>query len=79
MGEGYVLDTPVALLNGESVNAKFSYFAQQHLGFNNVVYVHFVVNDDGSFTPTRVGESQLRITAYYRDEVRTVLIPVEVI
>ena len=79
LGEDYVLDTPVTLFNGEPANAKLSYFSQQHLGFNNIVYVHFKVNDDGSFTPTRVGESQLRITAYYQDEVRTVLIPVEVI
>ena len=79
MNENYVIDTPRVLFNGSEINAKMSYFAEQHTGFNDNVYAYFKVNSDGSFTPTRVGESQLRITAYYQDEVRTVLVPVEVL
>ena len=79
MNENYVIDTPRVLFNGSEINAKMSYFAEQHTGYNDNVYAYFKVNSDGSFTPTRVGESQLRITAYYQDEVRTVLVPVEVL
>ena len=79
LGQDYVIDTPVALFNGEAVNAKISYFAEQHKGFTGNVYSYFTVNEDNSFTPTRVGTTRLRITAYYNHEVRTVLVPVEVI
>ena len=79
MGEDYNIITPTVYLDGVAVNAKMSYFSQQHIGFNSNVYSYFKVNDDNSFTPTRVGNTQLKITAYYNHEVRTVLVPVEVV
>ena len=79
LGQDYIIDTPTVLFNGVVCPAKVSYFAQQYKRNDNTVYAYFVVNDDNSFTPTRVGTTQLRITAYYNDEVRTVLIPVEVV
>ena len=79
LGQDYVIETPVVLFNGEPVNAKMSYFSEQHKGFTGNVFSYFTVNDDNSFTPTREGTTQLRITAYYNHEVRTVLVPVEVV
>ena len=79
MGEDYVIEDPVVMFNNEvQVNAKMSYFAEQHTGFNNNVYSYFKVNGN-TLSAIRVGESRLRITAYYNNEVRTVLVPVEVI
>ena len=79
----YVSHAPRVLFNGEEITtAKMTYFAEQHKGFNDTVYSYFTVNDDNSFTPTQVaklGETRLRITAYYHNEVRTALIPVEVL
>ena len=80
MGRDYVMTAPKVLFNDVVTSeAKISYFAQQHTGYNGNVYSYFTVNDDNSFTPNRVGDTQLRITAYYHDEVRTVLVPVEVV
>ena len=79
LGQDYVIDTPTILFNGEACPAKVSYFAEQHRRNDNSTYSYFVVNSDNSFTPTRVGSTLLRITAYYHDEVRTVLVPVEVV
>ena len=80
LGETIRITDPTIFFNGEVINnAKISYFAEQHRGFNNYVYSFFTVNNDNSFTATRVGESQLRITAYYNHEVRTILVPVEVV
>lgn len=80
IGEDYVIDTPVVRFNDVVINdARISYFAMQHTGISGNVYSYFKVNNDNSFTPTRAGESKLRITAYYNNEVRTVIIPVEVV
>jgi len=79
LGEDYVIETPDVFFNGIKVSAKVSYFSQQYTGVSSSVYSYFKVNDDNSFTPTRLGETQLRITAYHHDEVRTVLVPVEVV
>lgn len=78
VNENYVLDKPVAKLNGEIVDAKISYFAEQIKNAALATYSYFKVNDDNSFSPTRAGETLLRITAYYSDEVRTILVPVEI-
>ena len=75
----YHIDSPIVYFNGEPVPAKLSYFAYENRGYNDIFYTYFTVNDDNSFTPTRVGNTQLRITAYYHDEVRTVLVPVEIV
>lgn len=79
VNENYVLDKPVAKLNGEIVDAKISYFAEQIKSAAGATYSYFKVNDDNSFSPTRIGETLLRITAYYSNEVRTILVPVEII
>lgn len=81
MGQNYVIDTPKVFFNGTEIAAKMSYFAEQH-SYNDNVSAYFKVNDDGSFTPLKVtgkNSTHLRITAYYHDEVRTVLVPVEVV
>ena len=80
MGQDYSITAPTVYMNNEVVmGAKLSYFAEQHRNINNEAYSFFVVNDDNSFTPVRVGKTQLRITAYYNNEVRTILVPVEVV
>ena len=78
MGQNYTIHTPDVLYNNSKISAKMSYFAEQHSGMSTV-YSYFTVNNDGTLTPTRLGESRLRITAYYNHEVRTVLVPVEVV
>lgn len=79
MSSDYVITDPVVTLDGVAVPAKLSYFAKQHPGFNGAIISYFKVNNDGSFTGTRVGDTELRITAYYNNEVRTILVPVEVV
>ncbi len=79
MGQDYTIETPVVLFNGEPVEAKMSYFAKQHIIMDDVVISYFTVNNNETLTPTRVGESLFRITAYYHDEIRTVLVPVTVV
>lgn len=80
MGEDYVMDDPIIYFNDEAINeAKISYFAEQHHGVGGNVISYFKVNNDNSFSPTRKGKTHLRITAYYNNEVRTVIIPVEVV
>lgn len=69
----------VVKFNGNAINdAKMSYFAQQFLNNYDAVYSYFTVDGNGVITGTAIGESLLKITAYYHNEVRTVLIPVEV-
>ena len=78
MGEAYTISNPTVYFNDDVVNAKMSYFAIQHIINDKVVPV-FEVNDNSTLNPLRVGDSQLRITAYYNNEVRTILVPVEVL
>lgn len=78
MGQTFNIVTPTVLFNGNPVIAKMSYFAEQHLSNNNVTW-YFKVNDDDTLTPTKVGNSRFRITAYYNNEVRTVIVPVQVV
>ena len=81
--QGQTIDVPVPVvtLDDVEVEAKLTYYAQQYKSVNNTVYSYFKVNKDGTITAstTRLGETKLRITAYYQDEVRTILIPVEVV
>ena len=79
MGSDYTIEPPETFFNGDPVEAKLSYFAEQHTSFSGSVYSYFKVNTDSSFTPLRVGNTELRITAFYNDEVRTILVPVEVV
>ena len=78
LGENYTIDTPQVFFNGTQVEAKMSYFSEQHKGLGDSVYSFFKVDGD-TFIPTKVGTSSLRITAYYSDEVRTIIIPIEVV
>ncbi len=82
MGENYVMSGVKALFNGEECDAKIAYFARQHptgSGDSQIVTAYFKVNEDNSFTPTKVGKTQLKISAYYNNEIRMIIIPVEVI
>ncbi len=78
LGEDLVITDPIVYFNDITVNAKMSYFAFQHI-VNNKVVPYFEVNDGRILTPLKVGDSKLRISAYYNNEVRTVLVPVEVL
>ena len=80
-GETIAVPVPVVTLDGVEVDAKLTYRAQQYKSNNDVVYSYFKVNKNGTITAssTRTGVTKLRITAYYQDEVRTILIPLEVV
>ena len=80
-GQTIALPVPIVTLDDVEVDAKLTYYAQQYKVDNNTVYSYFKVNKDNTITAstTRTGETKLRITAYYQNEVRTILIPVEVV
>lgn len=81
LGQTIAVPVPRVTLDDVEVEAKLTYRAQQYKSTNNTVYSYFKVNKDGTITAstTRKGQTKLRITAYYQDEVRTILIPVEVV
>ena len=74
--QNYNMSAPTVLFNGASVNAKITYYAEQSKSGNNIIS-YFTVNGS-TFTPTRTGSTNLRITAYYNDEVKTVVVPVTI-
>ena len=80
-GQTIAVPVPIVTLDDVEVDAKLTYFAQQYKSVNNIVYSYFKVNKDNTITAstTRTGVTKLRITAYYQNEVRTILIPVEVV
>ena len=80
MGESYTLTDLEVFFNGELVNAKMSYFAEQHKKVSGDVFAYFDIDKEHAIlTPAKIGDSRLRITAYYHDEVRTVIVPVEIL
>lgn len=76
-GVNYIVTSPTVTFNGQPVNAKITYYAKQHKISENNIVSYFTVNGS-TFTPTSTGNSSLRIAAYYNDEVRTVVVPVEI-
>ena len=80
-GQTIALPVPIVTLDDVEVDAKLTYYAQQYKVDSNTTYSYFKVNKDNTITAstTRTGETKLRITAYYQNEVRTILIPVEVV
>ena len=75
-GQNYTIGAPTVKFNNASVNAILSYYAEQTRSGNDTIF-YFTVNGS-TFTPTRRGTTNLRITAYYNNEVRTVVIPVTI-
>ena len=75
-GQNYVISAPTVKFNNASVSAKLTYYAE-HTKPNSNIISYFTVNGS-TFTPTRRGSTNLRITAYYNHEVRTVVVPVTI-
>lgn len=75
-GQNYSMSAPTVKYNNSTVSAKLSYFAEQTTS-NDSVISYFTVNGT-TFIPTRKGSTNLRITAYYNNEVRTVVVPVTI-
>ena len=75
-GQNYTISAPTVKFNNASVNATLSYYAEQTQSGNDIIS-YFIVNGN-TFAPTKRGTTHLRITAYYNDEVRTVVIPVTI-
>ena len=80
MGQNFALSDIKVYFNEELVEAKLSYFAEQHKKISGDVYEYFDIDKEhGILMPNKVGDSRLRISAYYHDEVRTIIIPVEIL
>lgn len=80
MGQSFTLSGIKTYFNDELVEAKLSYFAEQHKKISGDVFEYFDIDKEhGVLTPVKVGDTRLRITAYYQGEVRTIIIPVEIL
>ena len=75
-GQNYSMTAPTVKFNNVSVNAVVTYYAE-NVNSNNTIISYFTVNGN-TFTPTRRGTTNLRITAYYNNEVRTIVVPVTI-
>ena len=75
-GYNYNMSAPTVKFNGNTVSAKLSYYAEQ-TDEGDTISSYFTVNGT-TFTPTKKGTTNLRITAYYNHEVRTVVVPVTI-
>lgn len=67
------MSNPTVYFNGVEVNAKITYYAEQYE--NNTPY--FSVNGN-TLIPSKAGNTHLRITAYYNNEIKTIVVPVRV-
>lgn len=74
-GQNYVINNPKVYFNGVEVNAKITYFAEQYLNSSPL----FSVNGNTLIPSSKSGNTNLRITAYYNNEIKTIVVPVRVI
>ena len=75
-GQNYSMTAPTVKFNNVAVNAIITYYAEQSQSGSDIIS-YFSVNGS-TFTPSKRGTTNLRITAYYNNEVRTVVVPVTI-